>query len=307
MVSITRFVFSLPARPDLGDWAGARLRGVLGKALRRIACATHARTCHACPVRDICAYAYCFETRAAEDGKFHSGGQDVPRPYILRRPSWEPERGLLRFDLVLVGRAVEMFTYFALAIKDWEQPHMGPDHSAGVLEAITQRHPFSGECHPVYTRAEEVLFPLRLHLSPTDIEQAAAGIDRRVAIRFLTPTRLKHRGREVTQAPPFHTLIAALCRRFEALEQAHDLPRIIADPRGLIGQSDGVRLAGWEGHREARERYSYRQKQRMHVEGIVGEAVYEGDLRPFGPALKLGELVHVGKGAVFGLGEMEVS
>jgi CRISPR/Cas system endoribonuclease Cas6 (RAMP superfamily) len=34
--------------------------------------------------------------------------------------------------------------------------------------------------------------------------------------------------------------------------------------------------------------------------------VYEGDLGPFLPLLRLGELLHVGKHATFGLGRYEV-
>jgi len=70
------------------------------------------------------------------------------------------------------------------------------------------------------------------------------------------------------------------------------------------------------------ERYSRRQRQRMNLGGLVGQATYEGDastglstgastelstgLRPFLPLLVLGELVHVGKACVFGNGWYEL-
>jgi CRISPR/Cas system endoribonuclease Cas6 (RAMP superfamily) len=41
--------------------------------------------------------------------------------------------------------------------------------------------------------------------------------------------------------------------------------------------------------------------------GVVGEAVYEGDLGPFAPLLALGEVLHVGKGTGFGLGRYEIA
>ena len=40
--------------------------------------------------------------------------------------------------------------------------------------------------------------------------------------------------------------------------------------------------------------------------GFVGTARFEGELDEFLPFLRLGELVHVGKGSVFGLGFFRV-
>jgi CRISPR/Cas system endoribonuclease Cas6 (RAMP superfamily) len=51
------------------------------------------------------------------------------------------------------------------------------------------------------------------------------------------------------------------------------------------------------------ERYSNRQQQRMNMGGIVGELVYEGELAPFLPLLRLGMYTHIGKNTTFGLGK----
>ena len=40
----------------------------------------------------------------------------------------------------------------------------------------------------------------------------------------------------------------------------------------------------------------------MAWEGIVGLAIYEGDLGPFWKFLRFGQIAHVGHGATFGLG-----
>jgi CRISPR/Cas system endoribonuclease Cas6 (RAMP superfamily) len=44
----------------------------------------------------------------------------------------------------------------------------------------------------------------------------------------------------------------------------------------------------------------------MKLGGLVGHLRLQGDLAPFAPLLRTAELVHVGKGATFGLGKVEV-
>lgn len=49
-------------------------------------------------------------------------------------------------------------------------------------------------------------------------------------------------------------------------------------------------------------RYSNRQQQAMTLGGAVGGWRLAGDLRPFWPLLNLGQWLHVGGKATFGLG-----
>jgi CRISPR/Cas system endoribonuclease Cas6 (RAMP superfamily) len=53
-------------------------------------------------------------------------------------------------------------------------------------------------------------------------------------------------------------------------------------------------------------RVSGRQKKRIEMGGLVGKVTYEGDLTDYLPLLALGELIHVGKGTVFGNGQYEI-
>ena len=51
------------------------------------------------------------------------------------------------------------------------------------------------------------------------------------------------------------------------------------------------------------QRYSARQETTMLMGGLVGSVTFEGSLAEFLPFLELGELIHVGKGTVMGLGQ----
>ena len=49
-------------------------------------------------------------------------------------------------------------------------------------------------------------------------------------------------------------------------------------------------------------RYSSRQQQKMDLGGVLGSWRLSGDLSPFLPFLHIGQWLHVGKEAAFGLG-----
>jgi hypothetical protein len=102
-------------------------------------------------------------------------------------------------------------------------------------------------------------------------------------------------------------LVKALLGRVSSLSYFHCGQRWEVDFRGLIDRAaDRVRTAevgsGWADW----SRFSGRQQQRVEMGGLAGQVTYEGDLRDYLPLLALGELVHVGKGTVFGNGKYRI-
>jgi hypothetical protein len=55
------------------------------------------------------------------------------------------------------------------------------------------------------------------------------------------------------------------------------------------------------------QRYSNRQERKMDFGGLLGTVELDGDLAPLAPLLRTAEVVHVGKGATFGLGKLELA
>jgi hypothetical protein len=130
----------------------------------------------------------------------------------------------------------------------------------------------------------------------------------RLSLDFLTPARLKHKGRWVHEGPPFHVLVKTLLGRVSSLSYFHCGQRLEVDFRGLIDRAaEGAcildRSTGWQDW----SRFSGRQQQRVEMGGLVGRVTYEGDLSDYLPLLALGELVHVGKGTVFGNGQYTIA
>jgi hypothetical protein len=98
-------------------------------------------------------------------------------------------------------------------------------------------------------------------------------------------------------------LLVNVIRRISLLSYFHcgcELPRDVASfletARAVTTRDARLRWQAWE-------RASTRQRRRVPMGGFLGQVTYHGDLAPFWPWLVLGELVHVGKGATFGLGQ----
>ncbi len=228
--------------------------------------------------------------------------ETIPHPFVIEPPDDERTRlepgDRLEFGLVLVGRAIEYVPYFVYAFEQMAGQGLGTGRARFALTRITQsgRLFFDG-------RKKHFVAPLeRTEFELVPGNKPAAGI----TLRFLTPLHLIYQGR-MARRPQYHVIVRALLRRLGLLAYFHDQP-VELDYQGLIGQAESVRLtdctmAGWE-----MRRYSARQNRIVEMEGMTGSATYQGELGPFLPFLKAGELLHVGKGTTFGMGryQMEV-
>lgn len=79
------------------------------------------------------------------------------------------------------------------------------------------------------------------------------------------------------------------------------------DFRSLLDQAAAVQVKTTNLIWRDWQRYSNRQRTKMSLGGFVGDLELEGDLAPFAPLLRSAEILHVGKGATFGLGKMEIA
>ena len=144
---------------------------------------------------------------------------------------------------------------------------------------------------------------LNLDLTSLNFESYDYGT---LTLHFLTPTRIHYNGR-LTFDLEFHILIRNLLRRLSLLSYFHcggdpsawDFKGTIKKAEEIKVIKKGLRWYDWE-------RYSARQDTRMKMGGFVGEITFEGNISPFIPLIKAGEVLHVGKGTSFGLGKYEV-
>lgn len=280
---------------QLPFYAGSMLRGAFGQALRRLACMTRQSQCIACPLTATCPYSLLFEASKIPHAQTTPV---IPNPYVIEPPpagSQHLAAGQeLRFSMVLIGQAIPQLPLVILAWQQALQRGLGKGQACCQLQAVyCEQDP-----EPVFVQGQT---SIRSH-SP--IYLAPPPPAKELTLVLQTPLRLQHQGarvgrRELT-AP---LLLTALLRRIQALYQQHlpdsphaELATLFQHTAQIqISHNEGLRWLDWT-------RYSSRQQQNMTLGGLVGELHLRGALEPFISALHLGQWLHLGKNATFGMG-----
>jgi hypothetical protein len=226
----------------------------------------------------------------------------------------------LRFELLLMGRAIEYLPYVVYALSEMARGGLGADRTPFELTEVAlidehgaQQSVYCGKSQRITvpdaaTRSLQELIRLRLDqlMSATEFSiDTGRNIDA-VGLKFLTPARIRVAG-DLQVGMSFELLARNLLRRVSMLAAVHGRAQLGLDYRGLIARAAEVEtrasnLRWWDW-----ERYSNRQRTKMTLGGFVGEVEYAGQaLQEFLPLIVAGELLHVGAGTGFGLGRYEV-
>jgi hypothetical protein len=296
-----------------------------------------------CQVGNACPYGYIFETSPAADSEVLRTIKEVARPFVIQPPLDRreviPAGERLTFGLVLIGQGINYLPYFIAAFRELGRQGLGRARSRYrllALDAVSTLSPtlpligggsaplsLEGRAKwleraragggggdiiiPIYRAVDETIRAVNASISADAIARRAAALSpEQITLEFLTPTRLKHKGRWAKEGPPFHVLLRRLLDRVSSLSYFHCGQMFEADFRGLIERAAEVRIARAQTKWEDWARFSGRQRQRVEMGGLVGWATYSGDLSEYRALLALGELVHVGKGTVFGNGRYVV-
>lgn len=294
------------APAHLPPFKGSMLRGAFGHALRRSVCAMGPdQPCESCRLRRACVYTRIFETFIEDTPPpFLRGLTTSPRPYVF-----EPlEETLdfapgdpLPFDLLLIGQATELQAYATLAVERMAAAGLGAHRVPFELARVEALSP-EGSWIPLLADGRP-LGPAAVppSLPPRDDFQAT-----RATIHLRTPLRLKERG-GLSGTVDFRALTLAMLRR--VLELAHfHVPgaetdwsfRPLLDRAAALRSTPRVSWHDWD-------RYSNRQQRKVTLGGLLGTLEIEGEIgADLAGLLRAAEILHVGKGATFGLGKIEV-
>ncbi len=301
-------------RAALPPYHGSLLRGAFGHALRAAVCSMGPeQACASCRLRAACAYTRIFETLIeGTPPPFLKGLPTAPRPYVFEPGSAAEELAPgdpLAFDLLLFGQAADLSPHAILAVERMAAAGLGARRHRFALERVEAPEAAAGGGE-VFSRQRGAAAPGALSgplpALPPPALPGEGDAPVRAVLRFSTPTRLKSAG-QLLDRFRFRDLAFAMIRRMLEIAWFH-APGAAIDWsfRPLLARADGVRVTATDLRWQDWQRYSNRQGRAMEMGGFVGTVEVAGDLAPFLPLLRSAEVLHVGKGATFGLGRIAV-
>ncbi|HHW7506435.1 TPA: CRISPR system precrRNA processing endoribonuclease RAMP protein Cas6 [Mannheimia haemolytica] len=285
-----QFVVSEPF--SLPEYAGSALRGVFGRSLRRIACMTKQKDCQGCPLYRSCPYTNIFETPAPVAHSVQKFSQ-APNGYIIEPLEWGERNYMVgdvfAFDLVLFGRLISQLALIVFAFK------RGLEYNLAGGKATLRDVCFEGQSILKNGIITEHLAQITLPpFLPNSVE-----------IELDTPLRLQNDGVPLNESYIHkERLFIGLAKRLALLSEFHHQP-IMLDFDQIkqdIQQVKDDKNLYWQDW----TRYSSRQKQKMHLGGVMGGWRFEQLSPMLANLLYIGQWIHCGKNATFGLGKYRI-
>lgn len=298
-----------PRRELLPPFLGSTLRGTFGATFRRLVCETGADKCTDnstdCALIHDCPYARVFETRAPADAlaERRRRYKDAARPYVIAVPARYDGAPELMMGLVLIGGAVRLLPHFVHVLTELGRIGIGMARVPYRLRAVLDH---AGavlfDCESGWCENSVRALGLEDFIGAGD-----ANVDR-ITLDFLTPLRLKKYGGylESGERVDFRLIIESLLQRLGAISFFHCGGEWVPD-ESLREAAQRIAVTDNRLELQRLARYSNRQHRRLPMDGLVGTLTCEGELAPFLPALRLGELVHLGNGADLGLGRYRLA
>lgn len=293
----------------LPSYKGSTLRGGFGYAFKRKMCIETEKQCNNCILRESCIYFHLFQSSPSVDMNVKKK-VNISRGFILE-PPFETKKVYVEgenivFTLTLVGKAIESLPYIITAFDELGKIGIGKGKGKYLLkEAKCFKN---NDCIPIYTEGNKILANNLPLFTIQDILDECKEYKNRekLTIEFLTPTRIKYRGK-LTNNLDFHVFVANLLRRIFLLSRYACGKPLGLDYNGLIEKSKKVTITEsnliWYDWERYSKRQDTRMKPRMKLGGFKGNITYCGKLNDFILFILLGSYVHVGKGTVFGLGK----
>ncbi|MEA1866245.1 MAG: hypothetical protein U9N46_13840, partial [Euryarchaeota archaeon] len=223
---------------SLPPYKGSTFRGGFGHALRRVMCVNRGETCTNCPLGTTCVYTYIFETTSQQAVNKTSEDAHLPHPFIIEPPIDEKRHysrdDTLDLHLLLIGQAINYAPYFIFAFEELGRLGIGKDRGKYRIESVVnigcgkETLIYDGDSH---------IRDSQQAIDSTDIQNAASQLNHhQITLRFLTPTRIKYKGK-LTKDLNFEVVMRNLLRRQSSLAKIHCDEKWDLDYKTLINRA----------------------------------------------------------------------
>ncbi|MDA3787205.1 MAG: CRISPR system precrRNA processing endoribonuclease RAMP protein Cas6 [Desulfobacula sp.] len=289
-------------------YKGSTFRGLLGHALKRVACPLKLQNCSTCILRTTCTYALVFETALAVSLPENARISAPPHPIVIEPPLTEKREfskgETLECGLLLFGDINRHLPYFIYAFDQMGKIGIGRkirgQRARFVLEKVS-----SNGMSLTLKKNRTIDLPDALHLNFNLNEQPLFFPGDRLKIHMVTPLRILKSNCDKA-ALPFSLFLSSMVRRTTSLLNCYGKGEPKGDYALLINKADAIKTVKKHFHWTDWKRYSNRQERKMFMGGLTGSVVYEGDLTPFMGIVEMSQKVHVGKNTAFGLGKIKI-
>lgn len=306
---LARYEFDLIPDEDINlpGYAGSTLRGGFGRAFRNVVCASRERECSECLLRANCVFPRIFDTVPPQGWDMMPNQTNAPRPFVIEPPVngkqvYKPGE-VITFGLILVGYVEEYLPYFIYSFEELGR-RFGLGRGRGRFHLEEVRSVSLSGSAGIYSGNERMLKGDGHTIDMKAIHEHLKGSLDSVALHFITPTTIIRQDELTTGRDfDFEIFMRAVFRRASMLASLFCNSEWDLDYSSLLDKARGIKACSISHGMRRWERYSARQDRRISMRGFTGKFGLKGDLEEFLPFIKLGELIHVGKGTTFGMGK----
>ena len=315
-LTFSKLAFTIEATQPLmlPPYKGSTFRGAFGNQFKSVVCINRNGDCESCILAKNCSYYYIFETPNLKNFSWFSSPK-LPHPFVIEPPLTSRENfkvgEKLCFYLILIGKAIDYLPYFIFVFENIGR-------TAGLGRKRRENYGRFKLCcvedelnnkKIIYDGKEKVLRgDLNIQKGDDWNNELEEEISDYLTLRFITPTRLKHNGKYLflhkNKDFPVDAFLGNIYRRGFLLTHSHCINETesfqIPDFSSLELKEMDLEWYDWE-------RYSTRQEQKQQYGGFVGQITLKGDIAKWLQILNMGEVLHVGSGTAFGLGQYILS
>ncbi|HHD81881.1 MAG TPA: CRISPR system precrRNA processing endoribonuclease RAMP protein Cas6 [Campylobacterales bacterium] len=254
-------------------FTGSMLRGAMGYALKKVTCINPSYQCQGCFAQSSCLYYNFYE----QQNNFHNYRFDI-----------ELGSGKFDFGLYLFNDATESLAYVLSALEMMlTQVGLGKENQTFKDIGIK----LNGE--EIYDGKEFRSFDA--------IKQNALQIDSfcpNVKIKLCTPLRIKKHNKFLRDDVALEDILRSIYQKEQEFTTDQKAFKLAYEP----SYATAVKALRFQ----SLVRKSNRQKQKLNMDGMMGEIAVMGLDQESHRLLRLGEIIGVGKQTVMGLGRIEV-